>query len=1184
MVESEANANAEQGRVRHALQCLANSATMIVWMSDTDNVCTYLSPAAAALFDNVSEFRLRDFAQFIHPEDVLQVGPAYLDARRVGQEYRFEYRLLCSDGTIRRMMTVGAPRFDESRALIGYIGTIFDVTAHHDALQKLLKSEAELRTITENSGDLITHHDSTGKVLYVSPSCFAVTGYRADELIGSGVYDLVHPDDRQRLQDGIRAQVELADSDELFEMRMVRKDGQEIWLGSRASVLLDPTTGVKLGTVSIARDITTDKRNQEELAKREERFRSLTNLSSDWYWETNENEVLTFKSEAKHPSASNPPQALLGHTRVELAANPLDPQFQLYLQKVAAREPFRDIQYECYWAPAKGLLRYISISGEPVFERGVFRGYRGVGRDITGERAAAVELARLAAENRTLVENTVDIMAMLDPDGRFLRLNRATVEILGYTPEEMLGRPYSEFLLPDERDMTAAVDAGLRSGAESTINDFQTRWVRKDGDIRHLSLSVRWADDLQVMFATAKDVTESQLIRMELHKSKDYLSAVLESIGDAFFSVDRDWRATFINQKTAEFIGRPEENLIGQVLWEVVPELLGTDIMAQYERAMSTRKTVSFEAFWAPTRAWVEIRAYPHADGLSVFFHDITERRGAQDAVRESERRLREVIEMTPAGYLVADHRGIIRDVNPALSEMAGYSEQELTGTRLPDLFESTTGGAAFTNWRIVQTAQEATLKHRSGRRVYVLINASYQRDNAGNPIGLTAFITDITERKHAADRLEQLATHDALTGLPNRARLNDHLQSMIEVTDAESNVAVLFIDLDRFKAVNDTMGHDKGDLLLQMVSHRLQHTLRPGDIVARLGGDEFVVAVRTAPGREAAEKIAGKILDMMVASFDLGGQEVFVGASVGISLYPLDGETKELLFQNADTAMYKAKAAGRNGYRFFEAEMSVEARHRAAIETALRRALERNEFEMHYQPRMDLKTGALAGAEALIRWNHPQLGRVPPLQFIPIAEEIGLIEEIGQWVLTQACFDTKQILGESDRPFKVSVNVSARQLKGVDLLDQVKTALAGSGLAPARLELEVTESAIIEDMDRTAGTLQALKALGVSLAVDDFGTGYSGLAYLRRFPLDILKLDRSFVAQHDDRISNSRFVGAFVDLAHALNLSVVAEGVETEETLRLLQDANCDEAQGYYFARPMPLQDLRNFLQECRR
>jgi diguanylate cyclase (GGDEF)-like protein/PAS domain S-box-containing protein len=788
-----------------------------------------------------------------------------------------------------------------------------------------------------------------------------------------------------------------------------------------------------------------------------------------------------------------------------------------------------------------------------------------------------------------------------------------------------------------------------------------------------------------------------------LQQSRARLNAMLESIGDAFFAVDHEWRVTYANRKAAEFIGHDLESALGRPLLQIAPELAESDLLPRYQEAMASGLPCTAETFWKPTQAWIEARVYPSADGLSVYFHDITEKRAAEEAVRaseqrfrnlfqlagdsilicdrqlrvvavngracahfgyteeeflglsardvdaddltdhaglleplraglaqlmritkrrkdgstfpaevqvsrfedggeeyfqaiirdlteredaerqlrESEQRFREVIEMTPSGYLVAGSDGRIRDVNPALCALAGRTREALVGRRLAELFD-------VFPWDSLTAAQagpaevhgvEAAIRHAEGHLRHVLFNGSVRRDADGRLDCITGLMTDITGRKQAESRLHELATHDTLTGLPNRALLHERLQHMLAGCAPGSAVAVLFLDLDRFKEVNDSFGHEFGDVLLCEVAARLRKVLRPTDVIARLGGDEFVVAASCAHGRASAHRVAAKLLDVLTSPIRVGAQEVIVGASIGISMYPEDAATRELLFQAADTAMYRAKAGGRNRYCFFEPDMTREARARMTLQNALRPALARGQFELHYQPRIDLSTMAITGFEALVRWQHPELGRVPPGEFIGIAEETGLIIGIGNWVLQQACRQTRGLIDEFGRPVRVSVNVSARQLAQPGFVDEVRSALASTGLAPSSLELELTESALIENLDRAAAMLGELNALGVKLAVDDFGTGYSGLAYLRRFPIDILKLDRSFVLCEDGRISAFDFIKAFVDMAHALRMSVVAEGVETTEVLDFLRAANCDEVQGYLLARPMPFADLRTLL-----
>lgn len=793
---------------------------------------------------------------------------------------------------------------------------------------------------------------------------------------------------------------------------------------------------------------------------------------------------------------------------------------------------------------------------------------------------APARLALFAEENSALIDNALDLLALLGPDGRFLRVNAAARELLGYDPGALIGRHYSELVHPDDRERALAIDTSLRSTAP-TLHDIRLRYLRKDGGTALMSFSVRWSETLQRSVATARDITEQANDREALRQTTERLNSMLESIGDAFFAIGADWRITYANRKAGEFAGIDIATAIGRHLVDLVPDLEGTETLARYRNAMASGQACTFEVYWAPLDVWIEVRAYPIEGGLSVYFHEITAKRHAEAAVRASEQRFREVIAMTPAGYLFAGPGGQLQDVNPALCALSGYERDALLGLRVEDLFLAFPWHSLADDSARAAPAQglEAVIRHRAGHHVHVLLNGSLQRDASGAIVSLTGLMSDITARKLAESRLQDLATHDTLTGLPNRALLGERVQQLLDRCPHGSSVAVMFLDLDRFKEINDSFGHEMGDVLLCEVATRLRSVIRPDDVIARLGGDEFVVAARCSTGKHAAGVIAEKLLDALTLPVSVGDHEVIAGASIGISMYPVDAQTKEVLFQTADTAMYRAKSAGRNRFRFFEPEMTVETKVRMALEVSLRPALSRGEFELHYQPRVDLRTMQLYGLEALIRWNHPEHGRVSPQQFIAIAEETGLIVSIGRWVMMEACTQTRRLMDEYQRPVRVSVNVSARQLAQPNFGAEVREVLARTGLPPECLELELTESALIEDIERTAKMLRELKTLGILIAVDDFGTGYSGLAYLRRFPIDVLKLDRSFVLQQDETITTFDFVKAFVDMAHALNMSVVAEGVETAEVLAFLRAAECDQAQGYYLARPMPLGQLRELM-----
>lgn len=457
--------------------------------------------------------------------------------------------------------------------------------------------------------------------------------------------------------------------------------------------------------------------------------------------------------------------------------------------------------------------------------------------------------------------------------------------------------------------------------------------------------------------------------------------------------------------------------------------------------------------------------------------------------------------------------------------------------------------------------------------------------DKAGNPVRLDGVASDITERKKYEASIEYLATHDALTNLPNRTLLADRLsQALAHAKRTERQVALLFLDLDRFKDVNDSFGHPFGDALLQAVAERLQSSVREGDTVARQGGDEFLILLSDLERVEDIEFVAVKILRALAKPFHIDGRELFVRGSIGASVYPADGADLETLLKHADTAMYRTKEEGGSGYRLYAREMSQRAIERIKMEGALRRALEQQQFELFYQPKVELKGGKIIGSEALIRWRHPDLGLVLPSRFIPIAEETGLIHAIGSWALKTACSQSKAWQEEGLTPFDIAVNLSAKQLKRGNLVKLVDQILRDTGLEGRYLELEITETMVMHDPERFIPILEDLKELGVKLSVDDFGTGYSSLSYLKRLPFDRLKIDQSFVRDIATDTNDAVIVQTVISLGHTLGLKVIAEGVETLEQLTFLCRHRCDDMQGYYSSRPVPAEQFGRLLRENRR
>lgn len=565
--------------------------------------------------------------------------------------------------------------------------------------------------------------------------------------------------------------------------------------------------------------------------------------------------------------------------------------------------------------------------------------------------------------------------------------------------------------------------------------------------------------------------------------------------------------------------------------------------------------------------------------------------RKAKDLLASNER-TRMIIENAPDAVISMDAEGIITGWNPSCEKIFGWSRAEAVGrdlgeTIIPHRFREAhkEGFSRFLREgspRILGQVIEVSALRRDGHEFPVELSIGASALLKGGEYTFTAFLRDITKRKQAEEELSNLASYDTLTGLPNRVLLMDRLTHALSVQQRHGNhvFALLFLDLDGFKNINDTLGHVIGDKLLQLAATRITDCLRKCDSAARLGGDEFTILLERVSHPTDVGMVAQKILDALAAPVNIDGHDIFMSASIGITLCPDDATNAADLLRNADTAMYQAKDQGRGRYVLFTRDMNERIARRVAIENRLRTALERNEFCLHYQPQVDLDSGRIIGMEALLRWNPDDRGLVSPLEFIPIAEESGLIVPIGEWALHAACGQAQEWVKAGFPALRVAVNLSGRQFRQQDLVGTVERVLRISGLDPARLELEITESMAMEDADRSLGTLSRLKAMGVSLAVDDFGTGYSSLSYLKRFPIDTLKIDRSFIKDMTEDPNDAAIAASIIAMAHSLKLKVVAEGVETSGQRDQLREYGCDEVQGYYFSRPVAASEITHILQ----
>ena len=577
---------------------------------------------------------------------------------------------------------------------------------------------------------------------------------------------------------------------------------------------------------------------------------------------------------------------------------------------------------------------------------------------------------------------------------------------------------------------------------------------------------------------------------------------------------------------------------------------------------------------------------------LQRSLHNMIERRSGEEALFIENERAQVTLNSIGDAVLSTDISGNVSYLNVVAERMTGWSRQEALGRPLAEVFRIIDGDTreaatdpmdlAIKENRAACLTENCILVRRDGFETAIENSVAPIHDRQGQVTGVVFVFHDASVTRVMATEMTYLAHHDFLTDLPNRMLLKDRLTQAISSARRNGNrIGVLFLDLDQFKRINDSLGHAVGDQLLQSVAKRLTACVRRSDTVSRQGGDEFVVLLPELEHAEDAGLSAKKVLTALSEPHRIAEHNLHVSVSIGVSIYPDDGQDAETLIQNADTAMYQAKANGRNNYRFFKKEMNVRAVERQSLEGSLRRALERAEFVLHYQPKINLETGAITGAEALIRWQHPDRGLLAPSHFVPIAEDCGLIVPIGQWVLREACRQARAWLDAGLRPTPVSVNVSALEFRDKHFLENVCAILRETQLEPRFLELEMTESVLMARVECTACMLGALKVIGVRLTVDDFGTGYSSLSYLNRFPLDALKLDRSFVHEiTSPKTNNAAIVRAVITMGKSLKQRVIAEGVETREQLAFLRDQHCDEGQGYYFSRPVAADEFAELLE----
>ena len=780
-------------------------------------------------------------------------------------------------------------------------------------------------------------------------------------------------------------------------------------------------------------------------------------------------------------------------------------------------------------------------------------------------------------------------------DSLFYDVSRLTAEEIFYVSDAiaaMTGYPIAHFMHggtdawvdmihPADRRrhrhaLRAAIGAGAAYALEYRIIDAGgvERWVLENGQPHDLPGSPHYRVD-----GIVSDISERKRGEMRMDALLAEQNAILDNVMFGVLFV-RDDRIVSSNRRCQELFGYSAAELAGSSLAIVFPDPdTYNHVAARHVRRLARGQDISEERqyrrhdgalIWCLASGRAVDPDKPAAGSIWVYA-DVTARRQADEKLRLSAT----VLDQIADGVMVVDARHRIVATNPAFTRITGYSEMEALGRDAGMTRSDRHDGAFYVGVRKELEANgywqgELWRARKDGTSYLEALTVSAVRDDRGAISHYVGVFSDITQVKEAQDKLDHLAHHDPLTALPNRLLFNDRLQHAVERAGREGQqLAVMFIDLDRFKTVNDTLGHHVGDALLKKVAMALARRLRHGDTLARLGGDEFIVLLENVDGEAGATQVAEKLMTMFEQPFIVAEHELFVTGSIGISLYPGDAEDLNMLIRNADVAMYQAKARGRNNFRFYAPSMTGDGVERLRLETLLRRSIERNEIYLNYQPQVEIDSGRLIGAEALVRWQNADLGEVAPIRFIPLAEETGFINQLGEWVLFEACRQMMRWQAQGFVVPKIAVNLSVRQFERGTIAGIVRQILAETGLEPHRLQLEVTESVIMNTGDALV-LINELHAIGVELAIDDFGTGYSSLAYLKQLPVQTLKIDRSFIQDISSDADDEAIAIAIIQLGKSMNLSVIAEGVENAQQVAFLLRHGCNRAQGYFYGHPV--------------
>ena len=1195
----------EEGWARAAVE----NSSEIVSIVDPDGTLRYANLAwGRVLGYDPEEMVGTNVLDHVHPDDlshVLEETEKALSEEGVARnkaEYRFRHR----DGSWRWMESVGTYLLGDP-AVGGVVVSSRDITRRKRAEEEIYALRREYEELVGSVEAIIWKGEArTLRFTFVSDQAEAILGYAAQRWTQEPSFwqDHIHPEDREWAVSFCRKAV-AEEKDHDFEYRMISADGRVVWL--RDIVRVGFEDGVPSQLFGVMVDITERKRAQEEFERLGRQNELILDSAGEGIFGMDARGNTTFANPAAARMLGWDAKELVGRSQHEIIHHTRPdgtpyPKEECPIHAALADGGVRHVDGETFWRK-DGMGFPVEYTSTPIREGGEVIGAVVTFRDVTERRRAEEALRRSEEHFRSLTRNASDIVTLYEADGTVRYASPALERVLGYEPAERVGALSFELIHPDDvaRAREAFADILRRPNQSVTV---EVRARHRDGSWRHLqAVGTNLLDDPSVgaIVLNGRDITERKEAEEALREAEERYRTLVEQIPAVSYI---DWadgsdRPLYTSPQIEEMLGYTSEEWLEGRLWaqRLHPED-SERILAADERfeAGGGRFDEEYRLLARDgSVVWVREQAVLVKDeaGEPLYWQgvlfDMTERKEAEEAVQKSATRLAEAQRLAHLGGWEWDVRTGEISWSDEVYRIYGLAPQEFVPSferfmrivhpddreRLSEVInEALAGHKPYdVEHRIVRPNGEVRWLHR---------RAEVVRDEAGESLRMVGTVHDLTQRKALEAQLKHRAYHDPLTDLPNRALFVDRLGQALRRTRRRRGrkAAVLFVDLDNFKVVNDSLGHEVGDLLLVVLAERLRRCLRPEDTLARFGGDEFTVLVEDIGDPADAVQVAERITVELRTPFFLEGRELFASASIGIAFGEFNNKGPEELLRNADTAMYRAKEEN-SGYCMFDPQMYERAVRRLELENDLRKAVVSGELAVHYQPMVRFQTGETWGVEALVRWDHPRRGLLDPSEFVPIAEESGLITPVGIRVLEEACSRAKEWQDSHPRtpPLVLSVNLSAKQLGRPELAGTVKQILERTGLAASCLTLDVTETVYIKALEGNTAALDGLKKAGVRISIDDFGVGYSSLSYLKRLPADILKIDRSFIAGLGEDMEDTAIVRMIIELAHTLGMEVVAEGVENVEQATSLREMDCDMAQGYHFGRPLRPEEVPRFL-----